>query len=116
MHPWKIWYDDGTTFSNEEGNPEDAPIDGVQAILQWLPLGNYNIIPSSDYYWWVWDRWVGGNINGLERFLRKRDQIIPIIIYGRWTHTNMFHQVQREVHGEIEEEQIKEKRNLDGSS
>ncbi len=116
MHPWKIWYDDGTTFSNEEGNPEDAPIDGVQAILQWLPLGNYNIIPSSDYYWWLDDRWVYGNSNGLERFLRKRDKIAPIIIYGRWTSSNMWQQAQKEVHMCIEERQIEEKSDLDGSS
>jgi len=101
MHPWKIWYDDGSTFSNEDGNPEDAPIDGVQAILQWLPLGNYDIIPPADYYWWLWDRWASGNTSGLDRYLRKRDQIKLIIIFGRWTSSNMFQQIQREVHLEI---------------
>jgi len=116
MNSWKIWYDDGSTFSSEDGNPEDAPIDGVQAILQWLHYGNYEIIPSSDYYWWLDDRWVFGDITGLERFLRKRSQVMTIIIYGRWASSAMFQQIQKEVHGEIEEEKIKEKNNSNAGS
>jgi len=108
MNSWKIWYDDGSIFSNKDGNPEDAPIDGVQAILQWLPYGNYEIIPPADYYWWLGDRWASGSITGLDRYLRKRDQIKTIIIFGRWTSSAQFQRIQREVNGEIEEEKIKE--------
>lgn len=100
---WKIWYDDHTTFCSNDGNPRDAPIDGVQAILQWLPYGNYNIIPPADYYWWISDRWVSGSITGLERYLRKREDS-PIILYGRWAASGMFHRIQKDIHLEIEKD------------
>jgi len=115
MYPWKIWYDDGSTFTNEDGDPEYAHVDGVQAILQWLPHGNYDIISTSDYYWWLWDRWVGGSLSGLERYLRKRDQIQVIIIFGRWTSSLLFEKITKQVHGEVEEEKIREEKNLNGS-
>ncbi len=114
MHDWKIWYDDGSAFSNADGDPKDAPIDGVQAILQWLPLGNYNIIPPADYWWWLGDRWISGSSAGLERYLRKRDSN-PIILYGRWARSEMFQKIQREVHGEIEHEKISQKEDINAS-
>ena len=115
MHPWKIWYDDSTTFSSEDGNPEDAPMDGVQAILQWLPNGNYEIITTSDYYWWVEDRWVGSGLAGFERYLRKRDRLEVVVIFGRWTSSLLFEKITKQVNGEIEEEKIQEKENLNAS-
>ena len=101
MYKWKIWYDDNTMFSSEDGNAIDAPVDGIQAILQWLPFENYVVVPSSDYYWWLGDRWAGGDSSGLERYLRKRDPN-PVIIYGRWAASKLFQRIQMEVHGEIE--------------
>ena len=114
MNPYKIWYDDGSTFSSDDGNPEDAPMDGAQAILQWLPNGNYEIIPPNHYYWWMLDRWVSGSQSGIDRYLRKRDHKI-IIIFGRWTSSALFQQIQKEVHLDIEEEKIVEENNIDGS-
>lgn len=111
MQPWKIWYDDKTTFSNEDGNPEDAPIDGVQAILQWLPHGNYEIISTSDYYWWIDDRWVGGSLSGFERYLRNKNRKQVIVLFGRWAASLLFEKITKQVHGEIEEEKIKEETN-----
>lgn len=32
---WKLWYGDGSTFSNLNGTPADAPAYNVQCIVQW---------------------------------------------------------------------------------
>lgn len=62
---WCIFYDDGSTFSNEEGNPEDAPVFGVQVIVQdWCQPPQ--VIHKTDFYWWRPDdeRWAAGDIFG----------------------------------------------------
>ena len=95
MSKWKIWYDDGTTYSSDDGLPEDAPVDGVQAILQWLPYDNYDIIPPNDYFWWLEDRWVSGSVSGLERCLRKRSQVI--LLFGRWAGSKLYYKILDDV-------------------
>ena len=55
---WKIFYIDGTTFSNIDGNPEDAPGGSVQAIAQEDEVIGSAIHHGSDFY--IWDKQYGG--------------------------------------------------------
>lgn len=54
---WKIWYSNGSTFSNLEGIPADAPILGVQCIARWtFSYHSQKMIPKllsgrSCYIW-----------------------------------------------------------------
>jgi len=95
---WKIWYDDGSTCDSENWHPDGVPVDGVQSILQWLSHGNYEIIPPADYYWWLDDRWASGNVAGLDRMLRKRPCLVPIVLFGRWSSGGLYDSIQAEVH------------------
>lgn len=61
MPQWRIYYDDGTTFDDTQGAPEDAPGLGVVCIVQACPdLGRqimsgwdfYYFRPSSPVPWW----------------------------------------------------------------
>ena len=94
---WKIWYDDRSTFSSRNWMPDHVPIDGVQAILQWLPNDNYEIIPPADYYWWLGDRWASGGVPGLERMLRKQEPS-RVILFGRWASSELYEKIMAEVH------------------
>jgi len=66
---WRIYYDDGGTFSSEEGAPADAPSLGV--ILIWQAVLNDSHHPAEkhmglDWYWWRPDleMWMSGEIHG----------------------------------------------------
>ena len=78
---WIIYYDDGSTYSSDDGPPEDAPVDGVQVIMQALSDGGRRIVQGGDYYWWLGDEWASGALVDLERRLRAA---IPSIKFGRW--------------------------------
>lgn len=53
---WRIWYTDGTTFSNKDGLPGEAPSAGVQAIAE--RRGGRTILwIYGDLYAWVGDGW-----------------------------------------------------------
>ena len=47
---WKIYYVDGSTFSNEDGSPEDAPGWGVAAVVQEDDLVGAMVHHQRDFY------------------------------------------------------------------
>jgi hypothetical protein len=47
---WKVYYIDGTTFSNLDGRPEDAPGWGVAAIAQEDDVVGVQIHQQRDFY------------------------------------------------------------------
>lgn len=70
---WRIYYTDGTTFSNKDGNPYDAPKEGVQVILKTEPDVGRFMIAMKDYYWFDHQRqeWFGGDMAGFYQHLRQ---------------------------------------------
>lgn len=56
---WKIFYNDGTTYSDKNGLPKSAPIDGVLLIVQkgtGLEDGQF-ILNGGEYYYWDNEIW-----------------------------------------------------------
>lgn len=58
---WRIYYGDGSTFDNCEGEPCHAPATGVIAIAQVNPIPGENpyIQHMTDYYIWLGNHWLG---------------------------------------------------------
>lgn len=62
---WKIYYGDGSTFSNENGDPFHAPSHNVQAVNN-----NGKTRHGKDAYYWHRDLgWKGCDIPGLWDYL-----------------------------------------------
>lgn len=96
MNPaWIIYYDDDTTYTNLDGTVEDAPLDGIQAILEFHFNGT-NTVHHAEYYWWTGDCWASGSVSSLDRWLRK---ICPSVKYGRWTSRKLFERIGAEISG-----------------
>ena len=66
---WRIYYGDGSTFSNQDGTPEDAPIANVQVIVQPHLMSGRYWQTMCDYYVYWSDHWVGTDIAGVLDFL-----------------------------------------------
>jgi hypothetical protein len=49
---WVIYYNDESTFSNEDGKPEDAPKTGVLAVCHFTVDNRRQIEASKDFYYW----------------------------------------------------------------
>lgn len=47
---WKIYYVDGSTFSNQDGSPEDAPGWGVVAVIQEDDVTGVQVHHQHDFY------------------------------------------------------------------
>lgn len=93
---WRIYYDDGSTFSSEDGLPEEAPLDGIQGIAQEKDNGVKEFHEGFEYYYWMDDCWAHGRINSLERWLRK---VLPALKYGRFTSNKIHKKAMEDLYG-----------------
>jgi hypothetical protein len=60
---WRIWYDDGTTFSDLDGTPAQSPIKHVACIADRV---NQQTKSNLAWYYWHTDMgWMGGDECGL---------------------------------------------------
>jgi hypothetical protein len=68
---WKIYYGDGTTFSNEDGGPEDAPADNVQVIGQRNSTVGREVLCEKDFYVFEDNTWVAMDDDGMKAYFRR---------------------------------------------
>lgn len=75
MANWVIWYDDGTSWSDEDGPPEGAPRRGVEAIAMTDPDTGRSIDWGRDWYWLSDAGWLSGDCYGVLDFLMLKGLI-----------------------------------------
>ncbi len=71
---WKFYYGDDSTFTSDDGTPEEAPPLNVQAVVQNDPdphgTGRY-VHKEYDYYVFAEGRWIGVDMFGLFDYLMR---------------------------------------------
>lgn len=77
---WQIFYGDGTTFSDEDGGPEEAPARDVQVIVQDCKQHISELVTGGDYYIWE-GRWRAVDLFGLYDYLIEPGW--KVVLFGR---------------------------------
>lgn len=79
---WRIYYGDGTVFSDQDGDPWAAPRQNVQVIVQVDARTGWRWISGKDYFFFDVER------GGWRETDEWRDPLIstrhPVILFGRW--------------------------------
>jgi hypothetical protein len=87
MIQWRIYYDDGSTFSNGDGEPEDAPGMGVVFIVCASDAYGRRIMCGWDFYYYRPDapdvKWWGCNTIGLIDNLANKPRQTLAVKVGR---------------------------------
>lgn len=93
---WKIYYGDGTTYSSNQGGPDEAPARNVQVIVLSDKYHGWYTQAKSDYY--VWDergegemRWWGVDIFGLYDYMIEPGW--KRVLYGRTLTSDRFQEI-----------------------
>lgn len=91
---WRIYYDDGTTFSNDDGLPEDAPGYGVLAITQ---DGEDEILASQDFYIYRSDYgcWIEVKTEGLIDHIVTAAHLVRAVKAGRTVPKSVYKDVTK---------------------
>jgi hypothetical protein len=82
MIRWIIWYDDGSSFTSDDGEPHEAPRWGVQVIAAYSADHGRVLNHGKDFYWRDGDEWLGGDLVGLVDHL-TRPGTTKIVLVGR---------------------------------
>lgn len=95
MVQWVIWYADGSSFSNIDGKPEDAPRAEVICIAAYSGDHGRMIWHATDYYIWEtqWGgEWISVDREGLSDYL-DRPGSHKIRLRGRHVPPSVFHAI-----------------------
>ncbi len=70
---WRVYYVDGTSYSNEDGPPESAPGSGVVAVAQQDAEVGVAIHQRNDYYVYAeqYGGWYGLDVFGFAQYLTR---------------------------------------------
>ena len=95
---WRLYYEDGSTFSDTDGPPHESPPWGVVALAQ-PALEREPIMVNSDYYLWRPDRnlWHQCGHDGLDDHLCHEGHLIQCIRKTRWIPTLEFREIWQRV-------------------
>jgi hypothetical protein len=95
MARWVIWYDDFSSFSSDDGEPWEAPRDGVICIaIADRGCGRY-VLGEIDWYCWHFEdsKWVPHNRSGMQQYLRKPGKE-KVVVEGYWVEKQRYTKIR----------------------
>lgn len=89
---WRIFYADGSTYSDLDGPPFDAPATGVQVIAKTDANVGRILLSCCDYYWWDNKRgtWFSGDVAGFFQHLMM-ERGPKAVLFGQYISNQEFH-------------------------
>lgn len=85
---WKVYYSDGSTYSDLDGGPEQAPKTGVAILLQENPVVGHKIEYGLDFYCFWGTHWRASDNFGLWDYLSQPGY--KVVLFGRWVNNDEF--------------------------
>lgn len=81
MRAWKIYYGDGSTYTDTDGPPESAPCGRVIAVAFYDDDNRRRVCHQADYYTWDGKRWYSADASGFWQYMQEPG--IKIVKFGR---------------------------------
>jgi hypothetical protein len=107
---WRIYYDDGSTFTNLDGMPWEAPGLGVVCIVQLDPNPvEYNIntqaLREATFYWYhrKWGYWLPSDIYGmLDQLTHDQKDWVCAVRFGRWAEHTLYREILEQAENDLD--------------
>lgn len=93
MIRWIVFYDDGSSFSNLDGEPDQAPRWGIICISGYDQNGGRSIQHRTDYYCWNYEQWIAMDGTGLIDYLANFPGKEKVVLMGRHVPNYVFDRV-----------------------
>lgn len=88
---WRLYYGDGSVFSDEDGEPEDAPCTNVMCAASYDEDNRRKLAHTADYYFFENDRWYGVDVFGLWDYLARPG--LKVVKFGRMISDRQYREV-----------------------
>lgn len=98
---WRIYYEDGSVFTSQDGEAGDAPRLGVQIVAQEHPAAGWEVVQGGDYFYYEPERrawWTGDFCTAMDHLIRARRQCL---LFGRMMPDRDFAQLMERVNREL---------------
>lgn len=99
---WKVYYADGSVFTDKDGSPYDAPRVGVQVVVQEKD-GDYELIHGRDHFYYEpkIGGWYSSDLFGaIDHLMRSKRQCL---LFGRVMEDKEYHALMVRVRNEVGE-------------
>lgn len=93
---WRIYYDDGSTFDNTQGKPEQAPPFGVLCIVAFNKDNGRSIFHKWDFYYYntTVENWFGCDMFGLlDQLCHDNTNALKAVKQGRTVSNKQFRKI-----------------------
>lgn len=94
---WCIIYEDGTTFSDIDGGPADAPVERVQFIAQYNDANGWEALCNFPFYVWDYrdgvEKWYCASESGRENYMREEGW--RKVLIGSWIGDKRYEELHR---------------------
>ena len=98
---WRIYYDDGSVFTDQDGSPWDAPRTGVQAIAQPNDRIGWYILHSADAYYFEASREGWSKADEYTKWDHLIRAYYPLLIFGRQMSDAAYQEILKRVHSDL---------------
>lgn len=96
---WRIYYSDGSVFTDQDGTPFDAPRQDVQIIVQ-AKDGGHELVWGRDHFYYEprSGGWCSSDLFGaMDHLIRSERQCL---LFGRWLDDDTFRALHKRVRDE----------------
>lgn len=101
---WRIYYADGSVYTDRDGPVEDAPAWGVVAIVEYNQVDGKRMIVNADYYVWedrgMGPHWWEANQLGLIDYLQRNGW--KKVVFGRLIENDQYNEIRSQAYKEME--------------
>jgi hypothetical protein len=100
MFKWRLYYEDGSTFTDHEGSPWDSPHFGVIGVAQPFAADRFKTrLFDGDYFIYRTDYncWLDVNLDGLLDHLTDAAQYIVAVRPGRLVLSTTWHDMMKQM-------------------
>ncbi len=91
---WIVYYEDGSSFTSEDGKPEDAPRRGVLIVAVGDKEVGKQLHHRADFYMWKKGEWVPADKWGFMDYMLEPGSY-KVVLWGRMTTRTIMHEVYK---------------------
>lgn len=101
MRKWRIYYDNGEVFTDDDGSPWEAPRTGVIAITQPNERVGWHVLYSADAYYFEDEREGWNKADEYTKWDHLCRAKYPLLVFGRMMASSEYETLLRRIRKEL---------------